>query len=197
MPWDSESKGYYRNKRFSGKLQQSLYFIDYSQNEILSSGKVVSSTGSFICAISIGTLIMELQALRQCVEGIITKIKVFWELQQSIYFIYATLCVESTQKVWVKSKKKIICICYVYNKYCTWYFKNLFLLCLGFPPGSKLFKEDDWRCYEMQTGNKSWQVSAYTQHIGLSLFHVIFWVYYLSTSTNLHCTKINKNVGRI
>ena len=60
-----------------------------------------------ICAISIGTLIMELQALRQCVEGIITKIKVFWELQQSIYFIYATmnediyatLCVESTGRI--------------------------------------------------------------------------------------------------
>ena len=34
---------------------------------------------------------MELQALRQCVEGFITKIKAFWELQQSIYFIYAAM----------------------------------------------------------------------------------------------------------
>ena len=50
---------------------------------------------------------MELQALKQCAKGIITKIKIFWELQQSIYFIYATmnediyatLCVESTRKI--------------------------------------------------------------------------------------------------
>ena len=139
MPWDSESKGYYRNKVFFWELQQSLYFFEYSQNEILSSGKVVSSTGSFICAISIGTLIMELQALRQCVEGIITKIKVFWELQQSIYFIYATmnediyatLCVDCTQRICVKTKNKelyayFICFMkkYVCKKYCTWYLKK-------------------------------------------------------------------------
>ena len=67
---------------------------------------VESSIDGFICAraTSSGTLVMELHALRQCVEGIITEIQVFWELQQSIYFIYATmneaifatLCVDCT-----------------------------------------------------------------------------------------------------
>ena len=50
-----------------------LYTHLLFQNETLSSGKVTSSTGGFICATSSGTLVMELHALRQCVAGLLPK----------------------------------------------------------------------------------------------------------------------------
>ena len=155
----------------------------------------MSSTGSFICAISIGTLIMELQALQQCLEGVTTELKVFRELQQSIYFIYATmnediyatLCVDCTQRICVKTKSKklhayFICFMkkYVCKKYCTWYFKKMFLLCLGFPPELKSFKKADCRYYEIWTGNKSWDVS-------INGLHVLWWVQDTTFSSHRHC----------
>ena len=60
-------------------MQQSLYFIDYSQNEILSSGKAVSSTGLFyLCYKSCDTY-NGVVCLETVSRRVITEIKVFWE----------------------------------------------------------------------------------------------------------------------
>ena len=108
----------------------------------------------------------------------------FWKLLQSFSFtyatinedIYATLCVD------IIRRRNHVHMLYVQCCY-TWYFKNLFLLGLGFLHGSKKLKKDDWRYYKIRIGNQSWQV----------------WVYLLSRYkyqnflvTNIDC---NRDVG--
>jgi len=108
----------------------------------------------------------------------------FWKLLQSFSFtyatinedIYATLCVD------IIRRRNHVHMLYVQCCY-TWYFKNLFLLGLGFLHGSKYLKKDDWRYYEIRFENQSWQV----------------WVYLLSRYkyqnflvTNIDC---NRDVG--
>ena len=75
----------------------------------------------------------------------------FWKLLQSFSFtyatinedIYSTLCVDIIRR---RNHMHMQCVqcCY------TWYFKNLFLLGLGFLHGSKYLKKDDWRYYEIR-----------------------------------------------
>ena len=152
MPWDNASKGYNQNTAIKvfWELQQSLYsFLLFSEWNIILWLSCVFHWWFHLCYKYWDTWNGFVCLETSTSEG-------FWKLLQSFSFtyatinedIYATLCVD------IIRRRNHVHMLYVQCCY-TWYFKNLFLLGLGFLHGSKNLKKDDWRYYKIRIGNQS------------------------------------------
>ena len=137
-------------------MLQLLYLFDYCQNETVTfRSRYVFHWWFHLCYKHWGTWNGFVCLETSTSEG-------FWKVLQSFSFtyatinedIYATLCVD------IIRRRNHVHMLYVQCCY-TWYFKNLFLLGLGFLHGSKNLKKDDWRYYKIRIGNQSWQVWVY------------------------------------